>query len=149
MASAGEVTLTGDQTITGKKTFTTATTPITDLRLIDTSYSGVTVLTAGAGVAVDTTAGSNFYLGNDQAMTLTFTIPAASSDTDLGANFCTKGVILMRNETGHGAITLAVTADDTQEIGSRPTGATELYSLVYQIWVMGSTRYVQFTWVTS
>lgn len=149
IASAGEMTLSGDQTVTGKKTFTTATTPITDLRLIDTSYCGVDVLTAGAAVSVDTTAGSNFYLGNNQAMTLTFTIPAASSDTDLGANFCTKGVILMRNETGHGAITLSVTADDSETIGGRPTGAGELYSLVYQIWVMGSTRYVLFTWVTA
>ncbi len=87
-------------------------------------------------------------------MTLTFTIPDAvgapeDQDADLGSYYCTKGVILMRNETGHGAITLAVTASDTQEIGSRPTGATELYSLVYQVWVIGLTRYVQFTWVTS
>lgn len=149
VGSAGEVTLSGDQTITGKKTFTTATTPITDLRVLDTVYNKVNVLTAGGAVAVDTTAASNHYLGNDQAMTLTFTIPAASADTDLGVNFCTKGVILMRNETGHGAITLAVTADDTEEIGSRPTGATEMYSLVYQIWVMGAVRYAQFTWVSN
>lgn len=149
IGSAGEVTLSGSQTITGKKLFTTVTTPITDLRILDTTYKKVNVLTAGGAVAVDTTASSTWYLGNDQAMTLTFAIPAASSDTDLGANFSTNGVILMRNESGHGAITLAVTADDTEEIGSRPTGSTDIYSLVYQVWIMGSTRYVQFTWVSS
>lgn len=149
IGSAGEMTLSGDQTVTGKKTFTTATTPITDLRVLDTTYHKLVVLTAGGAVAVDTTASSRFYLGNNQAMTLTFTIPAASSDTDLGANFCTEGYIMMRNESGHGAITLSVTATDTETIGSRPTGATELYSLVYQIYVMGSTRYVKFVWVTA
>ena len=149
VGSVGEVTITGDQTITGKKTFTTATTPITDLRILDTVYHQLNVLTAGGAVAVDVTAASRFYLGNDQAMTLTFTIPAASADTDLGANFCTSGAILMRNETGHGAITLAVTATDTEEIGGRPTSTGDIYTLVYEIWVMGSTRYVQFTWVTS
>jgi len=82
-------------------------------------------------------------------MTLTFTIPAASADSDLGANFSTVGRIKMRNDSGAGAITLSVTADDTEEIGSRPTTAGAIYSLVYDISVMGSTRYVQLTWVTS
>jgi len=150
IASAGEVTIAGDQTITGKKTFTTNTTPITDLRILDTTYYAVNELTAGGTVAVDVTADSRFFLANDQAMTLNFTIPAAAADTDLGNDFCTQGVILMRNQSGHGAITLSVTADDTEEIGSRPTGATEIYSLVYQVWVLnGTTRYVQFTWVTA
>jgi len=149
IGSSGEMTLSTDQTVTGKKTFTTATTPITDLRILETTYHKLAVLTAGGAVSVDTTAYSRFFLNNNQAMTLTFTIPAASADTDLGANFCTEGYIMMRNDTGHGAITLSVSATDTETIGSRPTGATELYSLVYQIVVMGSTRYVKFTWVTA
>lgn len=149
VGSSGEVTISGDQTITGKKTFTTNTTPITDLRILDTSYRKVNVLTAAANVAVDVTANSTFFLANDQAMTLTFTFPAASADTDLGANFSTQGAILMRNETGHGAITILGTATDGETIGSRPTGAGELYCLVYQVWIMGSTTYALYTWVTA
>ena len=43
IAAAGEVTIAGDQTITGKKTFTTATTVVTDFRLLDSSYCKVVV----------------------------------------------------------------------------------------------------------
>jgi len=149
IASAGEVTLAGDQTITGKKTFTTNTTPITDLRILDTVYHQVTELTSSSSVAVNVTAASRFWLGNAHTMTITFTIPAASSDTDLGTKFYTAGTIGFRNESGHGAITLSVTATDTAEVGSRSTGAGELYTLVYEIWVIGSSRYVKFTWVSE
>lgn len=149
IASAGEVTLTGDQTITGQKTFTTNPTIFTHQRTLGTSYVKVNELTAGASVTVDITANSRFYLGNNQAMTLNFTIPAAASDDDLGADFCTTAAILIRNETGAGALTLSVTADDTEEIGSRPTTAGALYTLVIECWVLnGTTRYVQFTYVT-
>lgn len=150
VGSAGEVTLAGDQTITGKKTFTTNTTPITDLRVLDTVYHKINELTAGGTVAVDTTASSHWFLNNTQAMTLSFTIPAASSDTDLGNNFTTNGAIMIRNGSGAGALTLSVSASDTQEIGSRPTGAGVIYTLVYQVLVLNATtRYVQFTWVTA
>lgn len=151
VGSAGEVTLSGAQTITGKKTFTTATTPITDLRVLDTIYVQVNQLTSGAAVAIDTTAASDFFLSNDQAMTLTFTWPAASSDADLGANFKTSGNVYIRNATGHGALTLAhaTAVTDSEEIGARPTGATEMYVLHYDCIVIGSSRYVWFTYVSA
>lgn len=151
VGSSGEVTLTGAQTITGKKTFTTATTPITDLRILDTVYVGVNNLTPGSNVAIDATAASDFFLSNNQAMTLTFTWPTASSDTDLGANFKTSGNVYIRNTSGHGALTLAhATANtDSETIGSRPTGSTEMYILHYDCVVIGSSRYVWFTYVTG
>jgi len=149
IGTAGEVTLSGDQTITGKKTFTTNATLISDLRVTDTVYHQVDVLTPGGAVAVDVTSASRFHLSNDQAMTLTFTIPAASSDTDLGANYYTSGTIGVRNETGNGALTLSVSATDTAEIGSRSTDTGDMYTLIYEVWVIGSSNYVKFTWVSE
>lgn len=151
VGSSGEVTLSGAQTITGKKTFTTATTPITDLRVLDTTYHKINELTASGSVAIDTTAASDHFLSNNQAMTLTFTWPAVSADTDLGANFKTSGNVYIRNTTGHGALTLAhaTTPDDSETIGSRPTGATDMYVLHYDCLVIGSLHYVWFTYVTA
>lgn len=148
IASAGEMTLSGDQTVTGKKTFTATGTPISHIRGTGTVYHKVNVLTAAASVTVDTTVNSRFFINNTRPMAITFTIPAASADTDLGTDFTTSGVIMFRNGSGSGAITLSATATDIEEIGSRPTGAGTIYSLVYQVLVTGSTRYVQFTWVT-
>lgn len=110
----------------------------------------VTVLTAGAGVAINTNNGNAWWLANDQAMTLTFTWPSGAHAT-LGANYKVKGEIQIRNESGHGALSLAhnTAVTDSQIVGTRPTGATELYTLQYQCTVIGASRYVQFTWVGS
>jgi hypothetical protein len=114
-------------------------------------YKHLEVLTGAAGVAVDATTQSAYFLANDQAMTLTFTWPAASADADLGANFKTSGEINIRNTTGHGTLTLAHASavTDSEEIGTRGTGATEMYTLKWECWVIGASRYVQFTWVAA
>lgn len=109
----------------------------------------VTVLTPAATVNVPTETAKSFWLGNDQAMTLEFQWPSGAHAT-LGDDYKVSGEIQIRNETGHGALTLtsdtAVTA--SKESGTRPTGAGELYTLQYQCSVIGSSRYVHWTWVT-
>jgi hypothetical protein len=114
-------------------------------------YKHLEVLTGAAGVAVDATTQSAYFLENDQAMTLTFTWPAASADADLGDNFKTTGEINIINTTGHGTLTLAHASavTDSEEIGSRGTGATEMYTLKWECWVIGASRYVQFTWIAA
>jgi len=123
----------------------------TSLKTNGRVYKHLEVLTGAAGVAVDATAQSAYFLENDQAMTLTFTWPAASADADLGDNFKTTGEINIINTTGHGTLTLAHASavTDSEEIGSRGTGATEMYTLKWECWVIGSSRYVQFTWIAA
>lgn len=149
VGTSGEVTLTTTQTLSGQKTFTTNPTTFAEIKGNGPTSHVVSSLTAGANVAVDTTAYSRFWLNNTQAMTLTFTFPSGT-DAELGANYCTSGVVLMRNGTGHGAITLATNAavTDSETVGARPTGSGDIYSLVYECWVIGSSRYVQWTWVS-
>lgn len=152
IAAAGEVTLSGAQTITGKKTFSGDAVVTSTLKPAEATYWAMGYNNnTSVNVTHDVTALSRRFIRNTAAFTLTLSIPTYAADTDLGGDWTTSGAIGFYNASGHGAVTVSCpNATFTQAIGSRPTGAGDIYTLVYEIWYTASASniYAKWSWVS-
>lgn len=151
-AGTGGVALTGDQTVAGIKTFS-GITPFAHAKFNGPSTIKVNNISSSSTPTVDTTLGDYHYIAVNQNMTVNFTWPTAASDTQLGAYWAKRGVILMRWTGASYTITLNATMlsnlDDYEQEGTHTTGSGEISALTYTYWYLNGTEYAQFAWVAT
>ena len=151
-AGTGGVNLTTAQTVAGIKTWS-AIGAHAHVKFNGPTTSKVDVPTPGANVTIDTTAANDHYVTVGTNTDVTFTWPTAASDTQLGANWCTKGEITFRTTSAGKTITLNATMlaalDYYEEEGASATGSGDLSTLVYNYKYIGGTKICQFAWVAT
>jgi len=151
-AGTGGVDLTTAQTVAGIKTFSSISS-LAHAKLNGPTTCKVESVASGATPTFDGTATDFHFITVAQNQTWTITWPTAASDTQLGANWVKRDVILARWSGASYTITLDATMlsslDDYEVEGTHTTGSGEMSTLTCTYWYLNGTKYAQFAWVAT